>query len=265
LSTARRHLILCALGALALAAPAAAEVADNPADSLPQAYGPLQPGVSVSGEFKSPNDVDYLSFTVTAPNTAVHFKVTNTLSSCSSPDGPIGCAVFGTLIDGNQQQLGGEGSSAGTGEVDAGRSDVIDWTVANPGTYYLAMDSGGSFPTYRVVMGSPAPTGKPIESLSAQSVHHGTAVRVRVKAGRPLRSLKAKLTMTRHGTPIAIGRASGTNVKKGFKTLTITVNRTGRTALAKAANHRLRVRLRVTALPAVGRPTTAQRSLTLHR
>jgi len=101
--------------------------------------------------------------------------------------------------------------------------------------------------------------------LSAQSVHHGTAVRARVKAGRPLRSLKAKLTMTRHGSPVAIGRASVTNVKKGFKTLTITVNRTGRRALAQAANHRLRVRLRITALPAVGRPATAQRSLTLHR
>lgn len=265
MSTARRQLILCGLATLALAVPAAAEVAGNPADSLPQAYGPLQPGVSVSGAFTSPDDVDYLSFTVAAANTAVHFTVTNTLSSCSSPDGPIGCAVFGTLIDGNQQQLGGEGSSAGTGEVDAGASDVIDWTVATPGTYYLAMDSGGSLPTYSVVMGPPAPTGKPIESLSAQSVHHGTAVRATVKAGRPLRSLNAKLTMTRHGMPVAIGHASATNVKKGLATLTITVNRTGRKALAQAAHHRLSVRLRVTALPAVGRPATAQRSLTLHR
>jgi hypothetical protein len=56
-----------------------------------------------------------------------------------------------------------------------------------------------------------------------------------------------------------------TNVKSGFKTLTIRVNHTGRKALASAANHRLRVRLRVTAQPAVGRPATAQRSFTLHR
>jgi hypothetical protein len=265
LTTARRHLILCALGALALAAPAAAEVAGNPADSLAQAYGPLQSGVSVSGRFTSPNDVDYLKFNVTARNTAVHFRVTNTLSSCSSPDGPIGCAVFGTLIDGNQQQLGGEGSSAGTGEVDAGKSDVIDWTIADPGTYYLAMDSGGSLPSYRVRMGPPAPTGPPIASLSARSVRHGTAVRARVNAGRPLRSLKAKLTIRRNGNPIAIGHASLTNVRKGSKTLTITVNRTGRQALAGDSDHRLRVRLRVTALPAVGKPASAQRSLTLHR
>jgi hypothetical protein len=264
LSAIRRQLALGVLAALVVAAPALADVA-GPDDSLAQAYGPLQPGVTVSGTFKSPTDVDYLSFNVTAPNTAVHFTVTNTVGSCSSPDGPAGCAVWGTLIDGQQQQLGGEGSSAGTAEVDAGRSDVIDWTIADPGTYYLAMDSGGSLPSYEVVMKPPAPTGAPIAALSARSIRHGNAVRARVRAGRPLRTLSAKLTYVRRGHTIAIGRASVTNVKKGFKTLTITVNRTGRRALAKAANHRLRVRLRVTAQPAVGRAVSAQRSLTLHR
>jgi hypothetical protein len=264
LTTARRHLILCALGALALAAPAIADVA-GPDDSLAQAYGPLQPGVSVSGTFTRPDDVDYLKFNVTARNTAVHFTVTNTVSSCSSPDGPIGCAVWGTLIDGQQQQLGGEGSSAGTAEVDAGKTDVIDWTIADPGTYYLAMDSGGALPSYRVRLAPPEPTGPPIASLSARSVRHGAAVSVRVKAGRPLRSLKAKLTLTSHGHAIALGRASAGNVKKGTKTLTITVNRAGRHALAGAASHRLRVRVRVTAVPVVGRSASAQRSLTLHR
>lgn len=264
MTAARRRLILCALGALAIAAPATADVA-GPDDSLAQAFGPLQPGVTVSGAFTSPDDVDYLSFKVTARNTAVHFTVTNTVGSCNSPDGPAGCAVWGTLIDGQQRQLGGEGSSAGTAEVDAGRKDVIDWTIADPGTYYLAMDSGGSLPSYQVRLAPPAPTGPPIASLSARSVHHGFAVRAKVSAGRPLRSLKAKLTLTRHGNPIAVGRASLTNVKKGARTLTITVNHTGRQALARAADHRVRVRLRVTALPAVGRTATAQRSLTLHR
>jgi len=264
LTSPRRHLILCVLGALAFAAPAPADVV-GPDDSLPQAYGPLQPGVSVSGKFTRPDDVDYLKFNVTAPNTAVHFTVTNTVGSCDSPDGPIGCAIWGTLIDGAQQQLGGEGSSAGTGQVNAGKSDVIDWTIAAPGTYYLAMDSGGALPSYRVRLDPPKPTGPPIASLSARSIRHGLAVRATVKAGRPLRSLKAKLTLTRNGTPVALGRASVSNVKKGTKTLTITVNRTGRQALAGDANHRLRVRLRVTAVPAVGRPASAQRFLTLHR
>jgi hypothetical protein len=264
LTSARRHLVLWTLGALAIAVPAMADVA-GPDDSVATAYGPLQPGVTVSGTFTSPTDVDYLKFNVTARNTAVHFAVTNTVGRCDSPDGPAGCGVWGTLIDGNQQQLGGEGSSAGTAEVDAGKSDVIDWTIADPGTYYLAMDSGGSLPSYKVVMGPPAPTGPPIASLSARSVRHGGAVRARISAGRPLRTLKAKLTLTRHGNPIAIGLASRSNVKKGVTTLTITVNHTGRQALAQAAAHRLRVRLRVTALPAVGRTATATRSLTLHR
>jgi hypothetical protein len=264
LTTARRHLILCALGALVLAAPAPADVA-GPDDSLSQAYGPLQPGVSVSGKFVRPDDVDYLKFDITARNTAVHFTVTNTVDSCNSADGPIGCAVWGTLIDGQQRQLGGEGSSAGTAEVDARKTDVIDWTIADPGTYYLAMDSGGSFPSYRVRLSPPTPTGPVIASLSARSVRHGGAVRARINAGRPLKSLKAKLTLTRNGNPVAIGRASLSNVKKGLKTLTITVNSTGRQALASDADHRLRVRLRVTAVPAVGKSASASRFFTLHR
>jgi hypothetical protein len=264
LTTARRHLLVCALGALLLAGPATADVS-GPDDSLSQAYGPLQPGVSVAGTFVRPDDVDYLKFNVTARNTAVHFTVTNTVGSCDSSDGPIGCAVWGTLIDGNQQQLGGEGSSAGTDEVDAGKVDVIDWTIADPGTYYLAMDSGGSLPSYRVRLAPPKPTGPAIASLSARSVNHGSAVRARVRAGRPLKSLKAKLTMMRNGNPVAIGRASRTSVKKGTTTLTISVNRAGRQALAGAAHQRLRVRVRVTAVPAVGKPASAQRSFTLHR
>ena len=147
---------ICLLAALAVAAPAFADVS-GPDDSPEQAYGPLEPGKSVSGRFTRPDDVDYLSFRVTEARTPVHFSVRNTLSSCSSPDGPAGCGVWGTLIDGNRQQLGGEGSSAGTGEVDAGRSDVIDWVVATPGTYYLVLDSGGSLPSYTVRLSPPSP------------------------------------------------------------------------------------------------------------
>jgi hypothetical protein len=259
LIAARRHLILCALGALLVGAPASADVS-GPDDSLAQAY-PLQPGVTVSGTFNSPTDVDYLSFSVTAPNTAVHFTVTNTTPSCSSPDGPAGCAVWGTLIDGQQQQLGGEGSSAGTDEVDAGKSDVIDWTVATPGTYYLAMDSGGSQPSYKVRL---SPQATAITLLAARSVRHGAAVRATVKAGQALRALKARLTLTRHGRTITIGRASR-SVSAGRATLTVAVNRTGRKALARAAHHRLRVRLTLTAVPAAGPTATVRRSLTLHR
>lgn len=262
----RRDLVLCGVAALAVSAPALANVS-GPDDSLPQAYGPLQPGVDVSGAFTRPDDVDYLSFIVTAPHTAVHFDVTNTVGRCGSPDGAIGCAVFGTLIDGQQHQLGGEGSSAGTGEVDAGGRDVIDWVIADPGTYYLAMDSGGFLPTYRVRLAPPTPavTGPVIVSLAARSALNGRAVRTTVQAGRALRSLTAKLSFLRHGKRVALGHTTHSNVAKGSATLKVAVNRIGQRALALDADHRLRVRLSVNALPVVGNAASAQRSLTLHR
>ena len=54
-----------------------------------------------------------------------------------------GCPVYGTLLDAGGAQLGGEDSGAGTGPVtDDSPADVIDWTFATPGRYYLAMDAG---------------------------------------------------------------------------------------------------------------------------
>ena len=247
--------------------PAAAALADvaGPDDSPAQAFGPLQPGVTVSGSFTRPDDVDYLSFKVDAPNTAVHLVVSNTTASCGSPDGAIGCAVWGTLIDGQQQQLGGEGSSAGTGEVDAGGTDAIDWVIAQPGTYYVAMDSGGYLPSYNVRLQPAAAALKPIAKLSASSVRRGRAVRVRLKAGRSLRSLTAKLTMKQGAGVLAVARRTLSSLPAGSSTFTLTVNAAGRRALAAAAGHRLRLRLRVTATPRAGSPATATRSLTLRR
>ena len=260
---ARRQLLVAAVVALVPAAAALADVA-GPDDSTAQAYGPLQPGVTVSGSFTRPDDVDYLSFNVAAPNTAVHFVVSNTTGSCGSPDGAIGCAVWGTLIDGQQQQLGGEGSSAGTGEVDAGGTDAIDWVIAQPGTYYLVMDSGGYLPAYKVRLG-PASALNPIAKLSASSARHGKAVRVKLKTGRSLRSLTAKLTMKQGRGVLAVARRTLNDLPAGSSAFTLTINAAGRRALAAAANHRLRLRLRVTATPRSGASATATRSLTLHR
>ena len=261
---ARSRLLLAFLAALACAAPAVADVS-GPDDSLATAYGPMQPGVTVAGTFNSPTDVDYLSFVVNSPNTAVHFDIANTATSCSSPDGPAGCAVWGTLIDSNQQQLGGEGSSAGTAEVDAGRHDVIDWTIATPGTYYLAMDSGGSLPSYRARLAPPKPTGPVITSLSASSIRHGSAVRARLRAGRPLRSVRATLSTLLHGHRVTIGRLSRGKTAQGSTTLTIKVTKAGRNALARSPRHRLAVRLTVTAKPFVGTTANVRRAVTLHR
>jgi hypothetical protein len=237
----------------------------GPDDSLATAYGPMQPGVTVAGTFTTPTDVDYLSFVVSSPNTAVHFDIANTATSCTSPDGPAGCAVWGTLIDSQQQQLGGEGSSAGTAEVDAGRHDVIDWTIATPGTYYLAMDSGGSLPSYTARLAPPKPTGPVIAALSARSIHHGHAVRAVLRAGRPLRSARADLSALIHGHRVTIGHVTRGKTPQGSVTLTITVNAAGRRALAASAKGRLAARVTVTAKPAVGKTATARRAVTLHR
>jgi hypothetical protein len=225
----------------------------------------LQPGVDVAGTFTgSPDDVQYYSFKITEPNTAVHFTVTNTTPSCNSRDGDIGCAVWGTLINDEQNQLGGEGSSAGTAEVDAGGTDVIDWVIAYPGTYWLAMDSGGSFPSYRVRLDPPVLTAPAVLTLTARSARHGRAVLATLQTGRPLASVAAKLTMVRHRHAVAIGRATLRSVQTGTTTFSLAVNAKGRRALKRARRHRLHVRLAVNVFPAVGASVALRRSVTLH-
>lgn len=259
---------VCLLAILTLAGPAAADVT-GPDDSLAQAYGPLRPGVDVPGAFTGSDDVDYLSFRTTAPDTAVHITVTNTTGSCTSPDGPSACAVWGTLIDAGQQQLGGDGSSAGTDEVDAGATDVIDWMIAVPGTYYLAMDSGGSLPSYTVRLDQPvaaAPAPAPVSGLAARSARHGTAVLVSFTAGRTLRSVTAVLALrTRGHRSATAGRGTLTDVPAGHATLTLNVGAAARRALARSGHHRVRLALRVTGVADGAPPAVFTRAVLLHR
>ena len=142
--------VLCALVLLPLhwSASARADVF-GPDESIGGAAGPLQPGVTYSGAFASPGDIDYLSFDVTQPGESLHFDIANTLQGCNSPDDDY-CPMWGTLVDGNGQQLGGEGSTAGTGEVDWASSDAIDWTFSTPGRYYLVLESSGDLPTFQL-------------------------------------------------------------------------------------------------------------------
>jgi hypothetical protein len=134
---------------LVLMAPAARADVFGPDESIAQAGGPLQPGTTYSGAFSSPDDVDYLAFDVAQANETLHFDIVNTLTSCNNIDDDY-CPMWGTLVDGNGQQLGGEGSSAGTGEVDYASSDGIDWTFASPGRYYLVLESSGDLPTFQL-------------------------------------------------------------------------------------------------------------------
>ncbi len=136
------------VAALVLLAPPAAD-ADvfGPDESIAHAGGPLAPGTTYNGAFSGPDDIDYLSFDVTQPDQTLRFDVVNTLTSCNNAYDDY-CPMWGTLIDGNGQQLGGEGSTAGTGEVDYASSDAITWTFSSPGRYYLVLDSSGDLPTF---------------------------------------------------------------------------------------------------------------------
>jgi len=160
MSGLRRLLAATLVAGLLPGAAAPADVA-GPDDSLGQAFGPLVTDTLYSGRFKSDTDVDYLAFDVAQPGQTLHFDVANTVNGCASVN-LTGCPVYATLIDGGERQLGGEGSSAGTGPVTEDfSSDVIDWTFSAAGRYYVAMDSDGDRPSYslRYRVLTPAPGG----------------------------------------------------------------------------------------------------------
>jgi len=236
----------------------------GPNDSISQAYGPMLLGVTYPGSFTRPDDVDYLFFDVATPGASLHFTVRNTVATCYSPD-LTGCPVYGTLVTGAGEQVGGEGSSAGTGPVLAGETDVIDWTFPQPGRYFLAMDSGGDLETYAVTMESGVNLGYPMRfivatptrparaiiSLRVRSPQRGTAVRAVVRLGRRVPRLRSELLLrrrTRRGViTTTVGRMVLRNVAYGRRRLTVRLTPTGR-ALLKSKG-RLNLKLRVTASP----------------
>jgi hypothetical protein len=115
------------------------------------AAGPLGGAANYAGQFGTPDDVDYYFFTTTRDNVSLHFTVRNTLATCPTSGF---CQLYATLIDTAGQQLGGEGSSAGTGPVGYAGSDystdTIDWTFPTAGRYLLVLDSDGDLPSYRL-------------------------------------------------------------------------------------------------------------------
>jgi hypothetical protein len=253
---------------------AIADVA-GPDDSLGTAYGPIQAGSPVDGAFTPSETVDYIKFVVDTSGESLHFSVQNTTGSCTSTS-ELPCPVWGTLLDGNAQQLGGEGSTAGTGEVDQGAGDVIDWTFDQPGTYYLAMDSAGDNPSYAVqYVVVPAPSGTPapstgllpraLEGLTVSSPQRGVVVRARVRIGRPLKRLDARLLVRRgpSATLTTIGHTVAHDEPAGHVTLAIALTRSGRAMLARS--HHLRLELQISAIPQTGAMAQLLRNIVLNR
>lgn len=262
----RRLLILLVAGG-AVAAPsiALANVNGQPANSIAGAY-PTVAGMSYSGDFQTPTETEYLSFPVTQAGQSLHFALANTTASCAQPPSSSPCPVFATLVDGNGQQLGGEGSSAGTGQVDAGSTDVIDWTFAQPGTYYVAVDSSGDFPTFAVAYsvvqtppGSAQTTFAPpvLASLSARSLQRGKVVKGVVRLRRATRRLEARLL---HGST-TVGRSVVFNRQPGRVIIVVKLNRAGQLLLA--TTRKLNLKLRVVATPYTGSPAALARRITV--
>lgn len=250
-----RSLALMALTAAALAVPssALANINGQPASSRAIAF-PMTAGVTYSGDFQSQTETEYLSFQVPRAGVSLHFAVRNTTASCNNPSSETPCPVFATLVDSNAQQVGGEGSSAGTGQVNAGSSDVIDWTFTQPGTYWVAVDSSGDFPTFTV---SYRDVTKVLSSLVARSTQRGRIVRGVAKTGRPCKRIVARLV---HGSR-TLGRRVLHNVPAGRVSIKVPLNSAGRSLLART--HKLRLRLVVVATPVSGSSASRSRSVTL--
>jgi hypothetical protein len=129
----------------------------GPDDTLASA-NPIVAGTAYTGALNSPSDLDDFAFNVTSAGTELLFAIRNTTATCNSPVWlDDDCVMYATLVDSNGNQLGGEGSTAGTGPLGyAGTdysTDTIDWTFNQPGRYYLivegnGVDESGETPSY---------------------------------------------------------------------------------------------------------------------
>src|SRR5713226_10351756 len=252
--------------ALLMAPPAEADLY-GPDDSFSQAYGPLSQQVTHSGALRSPGDLDYFYFEITRPGEALHFTVRNTLGSCSSPD-QNGCPLWATLLDASEHQLGGEGSTAGTGEVDYGATDYIDWTFPQSGRYYLVLESSGDLPTYTLRLdparpgSSGVPPGTPpaLRSLRVLSPQRGSTVRARLVFGQPISRLQADLLRLPGGS--RVGRVVRHRLGRGSYALAVRVNSAAARSTLRRV-HRLRVALKVIVRSASGQTYSVTRGVTL--
>ena len=255
----RAALLLTVL--LLLSAPAAEADLYGPDDTFSQAYGPLQQQITYAAALRTPGDLDYFYFNISRPGEALHITVRNTLQGCSNPD-QNGCPLWATLLDATEHQLGGEGSTAGTGEVDYRSTDFIDWTFPQPGRYYIVLESSGDLPTYNLRL-DPARSGVSlpvIRSVRVLSPQRGGTVRARLVFGQSISRLEADLLRTPGGS--RVGRVVRHRLGAGRYALAVRLNSAAaRTTLRRT--HRLRVALKIIARAASGDTRTVTRGVTL--
>ena len=280
---------------VAATVPLASAAADG--DSIATAVGPLAPGAIYSGVFETADETEYVAFDVQAGQT-LHFDVADTVQHCTSIFFN-GCPIYATLIDAGGNQLGGEGSSAGTGPLSTyWPSEPIDWTFDAGGRYYVAVDSDGDLPTdalgYRVVPPGPAPgagtgpgsetgtgggagtgagmgagTGAgaksdlpPIASVSMRARQRGTVVRARVNVGRRLTKLTLRLErLGSRRTAPPLGATRIGRVVVGRHTEAVRLDAKVRRELRRRG--RLALRLRIVADPASAATQSVVRRVTV--
>lgn len=248
--------VLCVLAASAL--PAQADLV-APDDSFATAYGPLSFSTTYSGALKNSDDLDYEFFNVPKAGQALRFTVRNNFSCPGKGKDKAPCPLYATLLDKNEKQVGGEGSSAGTGAVQAGTTQYIDWVFAEAGRYVIVLESGSNAINYSLRI-DPVASGPPIKSLRVPSSQRGTAVRGRVVFGRAIAQLRTDLLGPG-------GRLYGRVVRRGLAArgyaLKVSLNSRGRAALAKSG--KLRLVLRVVAKPETGSTKTLTRRVILSK
>jgi hypothetical protein len=266
-----RVLALVMIIGAAMTPSAIAHFNGKPNSSISSATGPIGAGVTYSGRFGGSGDVDYYYFVTTRDNVALHFSVRNTLSSCK---GGGNCQIYATLVSTAGQQLGGEGSTAGTGPIGYAGSgyptDTIDWTFGPAGRYILVFDSDGGTPTYQfaidpsdgVAPGIPAGGLGPLfRSLSVPSPQRTTRVLARLTVLQSGASVRLELRRSVRGRSVLAGRVTRSGLSRGRITLRVPLNASARAALKSRGRLSLSLRARVTA---AGRaPETALRRLTV--
>ncbi|MEA2197592.1 MAG: hypothetical protein QOJ25_1643 [Solirubrobacteraceae bacterium] len=244
-------------------------VGGGPDETIQQAYGPLMPGQSYAGAFVSSGDADYLAFQVASAGESLSFAVANTTPSCSSPDADF-CPVYATLMDQTNQQVGGDGSSAGT-VATAGDVEIIAWTFAEPGTYYLLMESNGNLgpgqPSYAVGLAAPADTGPPgpvVKSITVARRQRGNRISARVVLAHAATRLTTTLfALGPHGRQAYIASVTRHPVSARTYALTVGLSAFYRRELAR--RHQLSLLLKTTITMTSGRRLTYTRRVTLAR
>jgi hypothetical protein len=239
------------------AATVAAHFQGTANSSISSATGPIGSGVTYSGRFGGSGDVDYYYFTTTRDNVSLHFSVSNTLSSCH---GGGNCQIYATLVSTAGQQLGGDGSTAGTGPVGYAGSgystDTIDWTFGPAGRYILVFDSDGGTPTYRfridpsdgVVPGIPATGPGPLfRSLSVPTPQRTNRVRAALTVLAAGATVRLELVRSVNQRAVLAGRVTRSGVSRGQLHLRVPLNAASRAALRARGSLRMSLRARVTA------------------